>query len=310
MNSSFDSGGQFIWDSTSLKLATTCLRKYRYQMIDGWASLNPSPHLIFGGHYATALEHYHKRVALGESHDTALVGVIEETMVATWTYDRAEDGSLIPETGAPWQSFDSVKTRENLIRTIVWYLEEFGPDDSMQTYILSDGTPAVEYSFKVPLDHGFVYSGHIDRLVTYADEVYVTDNKTTKSAISPYFFRNFDLDIQMSGYTFAGRVIYDLPVKGVIIDAAQIAVGFTRFGRAPTMRSVDQLDEWLEETYDTVARARKAYTDENFPRNLTSCSDYGGCMFREVCSVPRAHRESFLRGNFEKRAPWNPAEPR
>ena len=310
MTESFNSGGQFVWDSTSIKLATTCLRKYQYKLIDGWTSLQPSPHLIFGAHYATALEHYHKLVALGSSEDEAIITVVAEAMTATWEYEKDAEGNPIPETGAPWLSIDSYKSRENLIRTIIWYLDEFGADDSMRTYMLSDGKPAVEHSYKLPIDGNIILSGHIDRLVEYGGDVYVTDNKTTKSAISPYYFRQFDLDIQMSGYTFAGKVIYNLPVKGVIIDAAQIAIGFTRFGRAPTMRSDDQLAEWLDETIETIGRARKAFTDERFPRNLTSCSDYGGCEFREICSVPRAHRQAFLKGSFKKDVPWNPAKPR
>lgn len=306
----FNTGGQYIWDSTSLKLATTCLRKYQYKLIDGWTGLQPSPHLIFGQHYATALEHYHKHIALGVAEDEALYLIVKEVMFNTWSHDYDPEGFPIPETGAPWLSTDQYKTRENLVRTIVWYLDEFGADDAMQTYILSDGKPAVEHSYKLPIDNGIVLSGHIDRLVEYSGDLYVTDNKTTKSAISPYYFRQFDLDIQMSGYTFAGKMIYNLPVKGVIIDAAQIAIGFSRFGRAPTMRSEDQLNEWLDETMGTIETARKAFTEQRFPRNLTSCSDYGGCEFREICSVPRDHRAAFLKGNFNKGIPWNPAVPR
>ena len=46
MNTSFSSGMQFAWDSTSLKLASTCLRKYEYKMIQNWTSLAPSAHLL------------------------------------------------------------------------------------------------------------------------------------------------------------------------------------------------------------------------------------------------------------------------
>ena len=95
-------------------------------------------------------------------------------------------------------------------RPIVWYLEEFR-DDVLVTYIAADGTPAVEFSFSLPVEDGIILTGHIDRLVTYGDDIYVTDNKTTGSTITPRFFRQFDSSLQMSQYTFAGKIIYSQP---------------------------------------------------------------------------------------------------
>ena len=54
---SFDSTGlQWAWDSTSLSNFVTCPRKYFYENLQGWQSEERSVHLIFGGHYASALE--------------------------------------------------------------------------------------------------------------------------------------------------------------------------------------------------------------------------------------------------------------
>lgn len=344
--SPFDaSGAQFAWDSTSIKLAETCLRKYEYKMLQGWQPQRKSVHLLFGGWYASALENYYKAVADGVSAEQALLDIVHETLIATWEYpdcetcegkgkiklsseeiakrwpgesvDWAEDDCEIcdctgklQEGGAPWQSDHNTKTRENLIRTIVWYLDCFGEDDSCQTIILSTGAPAVEHSFKLPVDNGIVLAGHLDRLVEYGGKPYVQDQKTTGSTITPRFFEQFSPDTQMSLYTFAGKAIFNVPVKGVMIDGAQIAVGFTRFERGFTFRDDSQLDEWYDGAMRLIESTRKATQEAVLPMNPSACNNFGGCEFRNICSRAPAFREQFLRADFAKGKIWNPLEAR
>lgn len=311
MNKSFDPEGvQFAWDSTSIKLAETCLRKYYYKMIVGWQPERKSVHLLFGGWYATALESYYKYVAEGMSQDDALAEVVGEALVETWEFETDEAGEPIPNTGAPWQSDHNTKTRENLIRTIVWYIDQFGDDDSCQTLILSNGKPAAEHSFRLEADNGIILSGHLDRLIDYGGKVYIQDQKTTGSTITNRFFDSFNPDTQMSLYTFAGKSIFQLPIKGVMIDAAQIAVGFTRFERGFTFRTDDQLNEWYEHSMYHIERARQATREDYFPMNPSSCGNFGGCEFRHICSKAPSVREQFLKGDFVKGKRWDPLEVR
>lgn len=327
--SPFDaSGAQYAWDSTSIKLAETCLYKYYLKMHAGWGPARKSAHLIFGGHYASALEDYHKAVAEGVDREQAIRDVVHEALIATWEYDTCErcsgTGADVendsechvcegtgnePGSGQPWQSEHNLKTRGNLIRSIVWYLEQFR-DDPCETVILSSGKAAVEYSFKLPVDNDIVLSGHLDRLVTYADHLYVQDQKTTGTTISARFFDGFNPDTQMSLYTFAGKAIFGLPVKGVMIDAAQVAVGFTRFERGFTFRAEDQLQEWYEGAMHTIEAARTATHEGYFPMNPSSCGNYGGCEFRHVCSKSPSVREQFLKGDYVKGEIWNPLRAR
>lgn len=288
-----DLGRQFAWDQTSIKLAEECLYKYKLTMIDGWQSPHRSVHLLFGGWYATALEHFHKHVALGMEREDAVREVVREVLVSTWI------------DGSPWLSDHNTKTRENLIRTIVWYLDQF-EDDACKTIILSDGKPAVEYTFALPVDNDIIFTGHIDRFVEYAGFPYAQDQKTSQNTITPKYFEGFNPDTQMSMYTFAGRIIYNAPVKGVIIDAAQIAVGFTRFERGFTFRTNAQLDEWYDHSMWHIEQARKATLENYFPMNRTSCGNYGGCPFRHACSRSPEVREQFLKADFVQGPKWNP----
>lgn len=321
MNESWKDGVQFVWDSTSISLAQSCLRKYYYKMIEGWVPKRPSVHLRFGAHYATALEHFYKlRHVEGKSYDEALREVVREALLATWEREQlkdeegnplvdAEGNPLLGGDGKPWLSDDPNKTRETLIRTIIWYCEEF-KDDTTQVKLLADGSPAVEHSFMLPVDNGVIFSGHLDRVVEYSGDVYVMDQKTTKAALSAYYFDKYKPHTQMSMYTFAGQAILAAPVKGVIIDAAQIAVGFTRFTRGFTFRTEPELAEWYDSTMFWIVQAQNASREQYFPMNPAACDQYGGCEFRHICSRAPSVRENFLRADFLKTSPWNPAQRR
>lgn len=307
----FDAEGlQFAWDSTSLKIAEECLYKYKLKMIDGWTPRSSSVHLKFGGWYASALESYHKYIAEGMDENEALIEVIGEALIETWEYELDEEGNPIPGTGVPWQSDHNTKTRENLIRTIIWYIDQFGEDDSLHTIKLANGKPAVELSFRMEVDDGLMLCGHLDRFVDYGGKPYITDNKTTGSTISSRYWDQWSPDTQMSLYTYAGKAIFDIPVKGIIIDAAQIAVGFSRFERGFTFRDDAQLQEWYESSMYRIAEVRRATRENYFPMNPGSCDKFGGCQFRHVCSKSPVVREQFLKGDFELGKRWDPLEIR
>lgn len=292
---SFRNGLQFGWDATSIELASTCLRKYQYSMIEGWQPVRKSVHLIFGGLYATALEHFYKHRALGLTQEEALREVIKEAMIKSWNLD--------------FQGH-SAKTRFSLIRAIVWYVEQFGENDNTETYIMADGKPAVELSFQIDIDEDLVLSGHLDRVVKFGDDLYWMDQKTTSTTISSHYFEQFNPHNQFSLYTYAGKAVLHSPIKGGIIDAAQIGAGFVRFERGFTHRSDQQLEEWFSSSRYIIDMARSSTTLGFFPMNLASCGNYGGCPFRAVCARPESVRKNFLKADFEQTRFWDPLEAR
>lgn len=305
---SFDKNGiQFAFDSTTIKVGQACLRKYQYKIIDGWQSLEQSPHLWFGSIYAKALETFHKLRAEGLDIEEATLKVVTDALVSSWEYETDEHGNVVG--GAPYQSTDNNKTRDTLIRSIIWYLDYFR-EDNMTTFIDSHGKAAVEYSFSINVDDGLIFCGHIDRLVEYQGALMVQDQKTTKSALGSYYFNQYAPDTQMSMYTFAGKMIYSAPVKGVVIDAAQVMVGFTRFERGITYRTDSQLNEWYDDTMWHVSRIQQATREQHFPMNPSACSEYGGCEFRKICSLSPDVRQQFLLGAFRKAKRWDPLERR
>ena len=92
-----------------------------------------SVNLRFGQLYHKALESYDQYRASGRGHDEALDLMVLATLAATWT----------PATSSPWHPDHPTKTRDKLIRSIIWYCGTF-QEDAAQTVIFQTRKPAVE----------------------------------------------------------------------------------------------------------------------------------------------------------------------
>lgn len=281
-------GRQWAWNSSTLGPAKECSRKYYYKVRLGLQQKSYNADITFGGHYANALEQYHKnRTEETTTHQMALRGVIRTILQNTW--DKEAD--------KPWESGHNLKTRETLIRSVIWYLDQF-ENDPCHTVQLED-RPAVELPFRFQIADDIWLTGHIDRLIEFAGDHYVQDQKTTGASLGSYYFKRYTPDNQMSLYTVAAEVVWHTPVRGVMIDAAQIAVGFTRFERGFAFRSPDQTSEWLRDAEYHIRETWRA-EEAGWPMNDTACSKFGGCEFRDVCSKSPSVRKEFLGTGFVK----------
>lgn len=291
-------GRQWLWSAHSLDIAETCHRRYYYEVVLNLSTRSENAHALFGILIHEAVEEYEHMINAGLSHGAALLGVVTEALKKTW--DR--------ETDEPKLQYDQLKllpgsahlkTRENLIRTIIWYLED-RKDDPCVTETLADGRAAVELEFSFELDKEVMLRGRMDKIVRYAGEPFVHDVKTTGASISGYYFKRFELDMEMSLYSLAARTVFKSPVNGVLIDAAQIAVGFSRFARAATYRTAEQLAEWIVDTKYHIHMAWEA-KNKGYPMRLSACQKYGGCPFLEVCRRDPRVREAALATGYVER---------
>lgn len=300
---------QFAWDSTSLGYIKQCPRLYQYIMIDGWSPKDESIHLRFGIEYHQAIQEYDIAKAEGVSHEDAIRHATRNLLVRTsdWNVD----------TGTKPGNY---KNRATLLQLTVDYFDNF-KDDAAQTYILENGKAGVELSFKFELDWGpqgvpqpYLLCGHLDRVVDYQNTLFVVDHKTTTTTPTQYFFNQFEPNNQMTLYTLASQIILGAPVKGVIVEAAQILLEQpSRFVRSFTYRTKDQLDEWVGDLHYTLQLAEHYATSNYWPMNDTACDKFGGCKFREVCSKSPSVRTNFLKADFTqlpKEDRWNPLKTR
>ncbi len=290
---------QLAWDSTSYGALKTCPFNYYLSIVLGWQPKKRSIHLTFGLAFHDAMEHYHRLIASGETHAKSLRLVVRAAYFRQLLQDSHD--LAIPE-GMP------AKTPKTLIRTIVWYLDQF-ENDPATTYILTNGKPAVELSFSFPLDDKFSYCGHFDRIAEYNNSLFVTDYKTSKSQLNARYFAQFSPDIQMTGYTLASQIVFEVPAKGIIVDAVQLGVTFSDFSRQIIQRTPSQLEDFLDDLRIDLEIAEIYAKNNSWPMNPKACSHYSGCVFHKVCSHPASVRENFLRADFTKRI-WDPTVSR
>jgi hypothetical protein len=286
------SGEQFLWNASALKDWEKCPRYYQYRWIDRLTG-EESVHLTFGSHYAWALMRYWQLRAEGADREEARDAVVAALLKRTW--ERSNDPD---EPGRPWTpdpAAKSYKDRWTLIRTFVWYLDEFR--DDLPIYTVED-RPAVETQFRIAVDDGNAFVGTLDRVVLYDEHPWVMDQKTTGGYLSPQYFEHYHLDTQMSMYTWAGQAVFPDPVRGVIIDAVQIQAGGSIFGRGLTMRTKSQLEEWYDEAMGNIEAARHATRERKFPRNTQSCDKYGGCLYREICKAAPEVRKTIIKRRY------------
>ena len=296
---------QTVWDSTSIGWFKECAAKYHYQMVLGYDSAAKGIHLYFGGLYAAALERYAHSRANGESHDTATL------RMTRWALENS--GETVDGVFVPWQSNDPIKNRYTLIRSLVWNVED-RLNSAFSTLILSSGKPAVELSFNFAAydiaGETIHLAGHLDEVVETADgQRWIRDDKTTKSALNAQYFKQYTPNNQMSLYSIAAKVVFDVPAQGVLVRAAQIGVNFTRFATAQAPRPKAVLDEWFADTESWITLARSYAEKGHWPMNDKSCGNFGGCPYIRVCSVSPSHRKSWLEQDFVKRK-WNPLDTR
>lgn len=294
------------FDSVMLGLAKECLRKFKYIIIDGWQPNGFAAHLAFGLAYHKALETYDHDRALGASFEEAQINALNFCL----NYGtRDEHGHFQPYDAM--YTREPSKTRDTLLRSVVWYLEAF-KNDVLKTFILKSGKPAVELSFKLNLDlhtpdgEPFMLAGHLDRLVTLNDDFYFTDRKTTKTSITPRFWNQFTPNNQMSLYYTAGQSVLSEPIKGGIIDAVEIGATYCRFKRHTITRTRGQQEEWLNETYYWIGVVQQCATDDHWPMNDKSCGNFGGCPFQIVCARDPKVRDEFLKHEGYHKREWNP----
>ena len=337
-------GLQLVWDTVSSGHLKECPMKYYLHHVENWWEKKPNVHLIFGLIIHSSSEVYCKARAEKKSHDEAVRLAVRHCLQAAGEYASAmvcEDCGYVNRHHTPsdwddgdrtcadcnssnithedkhffhWLSDDKNKNRYTLVRTVVWYLDHY-KESSEKTMILADGSPAVELWFRFELSlvspdgTPYILTGHIDRLTEFAGQEWFQDIKSTKNTISSDFFKKFSPDNQMSFYTAAAKIVFDKPLMGGIIDAAQVAVDFSKFQRGLIQRTPDQISEWLKDIEYWLKQAEQHARDEYWPMNDTACHHYGGCEFRDICNKDPAIRGKKLATHFEQRV-WDPLKKR
>lgn len=293
---------QVAWDSTSISALKECPRKYQLSIMLGYTPAVEAVDLAFGQVYHSAIELYHRERARGESYWEAQKTAIHHALLQTWDY----------KTGRPVEWVHPTKSRFTLIRTLVWYFDQF-EHDPIQTLILANGQPAVEVSFTLKLDYTcgltgepYMLCGRFDRMGVYGDEVVICDYKTTRQTLGDEYFSQWTPNNQMSAYIFAGQVIYPSTIQKVIIDGARVLVTGSEFRRGIVVRTQNQIAEWYADLGFWLHQAEYFAKTNYWPMNDKSCYR---CQFKSICASDPAVREEWLQAKYQRRI-WDPMKRR
>lgn len=310
---------QLYWDSMSLGALKKCPRLYKYWIIDGYQlDAPPNDHLTFGLLFHRATEEYAHARNAGKTHDEGVRIALKTAILQSWDFENKK----------PWTSIEPTKTRKTLLRTIVWYLDNY-ENDPIETMTLPDGSPAVEVGFRIPLTdddedelgddrfrslttgEGYYLCGRLDKIGLWNEKPYIEDRKTTKYQLDDTYFNNYQPDNQMSLYDIAGVIILGTTTYGVIVDAAQVLVNGSRFRRQPIHRYTEQREDWLNDLAMWLHMAETYAVTNQWPQNENGCGfGYNRCQFWKVCSSNPSVRQDLLDSQYTKTRGWNPLERR
>ena len=298
---------QRAWSASSLSVFMKCEFEYYLTYVLGWRG-DDTPAQHFGKLYHESLEDYDRAIMRGASPKEAAIAAVYKAHELTWGKPTIfdEEGKETKRTTPEWTSDDNKRDFFTLVRSIVWYAEKYYNDHYHTIEI--GGKPAIEIPFKIALPmsnpdgDNYLLTGFLDGAVAY-EEIFklVRERKSTGTTISGRFFERFSMDNQANMYTLAGGVMLGEDFHGILYDVCQTAVNFSEYARHEERRTDDQLEEWLDDIMRWIEKAERAAEEKKWVRNLASCGNYGGCVFRDYCSKSPSVRDHFMPLGMEKK---------
>ena len=300
-------------DSSMLSAWRACRRKFYHAHLLSLHPTGKSIHLVAGGAFAAGMEAARRVVFQNlANHRPANNGVLE----AAYKAFAGEWGDFQAAEGSP-------KSFENTFGALEKYLLQYPPEtDEIQPLRRPDGSPAVEYTFAIPLDEApphpetgdpFNFVGRFDLLGTINDLPCIVDEKTT-SSIGFQWDSQWDLRGQFMGYLWAcqqqGYQINTAVIRGIGILKRDI-----KFATSIKQYPQHLIERWYRQlifdvqdivsAYDMHTKDLRVgldYSDQHFRYNFAdSCNAYGGCAYAPLCLAkePEAFEVNYVKHRWD-----------
>jgi CRISPR/Cas system-associated exonuclease Cas4 (RecB family) len=272
-------GNTFKINSSSAEILHTCRKKAYYALERGLRPKEESEAMSFGTAIHKALEAFY-------SSDFSN----GERLITEQELHEAFISAAQPIMHVPAGEKRSV---ENGKKILTKYLETYS-NDPWQTVRDSNGKPMVELKFELPMQEDIVLHGQIDCLLQNREsgEIVVCDHKTA-STLGVDFFNRIKPNLQFSVYAWAARQL-GFPVSKVMVNGIQVAKTKTEFVRVFTNRDAEDDLEMRDSITDAIRLYTNAKNTNVWAINSASCSHYGGCSYRDICSLSTAYRETAI----------------
>lgn len=284
---------------SSILLTAVCPTKFLYQYCLNLSPSSKSVHLHAGGAFAHAIETVRKSFYLQNKTLDICIYDGWRALIDYWgDYDEV-----------PTEGSGSYKDFYNVSAALFDYFRNYNPEsDHIQPFRKHDGSPAVEFTFSIPLPimhptsgEPLIYAGRCDMIGQYQNSICIVDEKTSYMFPSDWS-KNFSMRGQFIGYTWAARhfgIKADMcVVRGIAIQQKSI-----KHLEAILTFPSWQIERWQGEMLRKVQYLVDCWNAQDFPLNYGSeCSSYSGCPMMDLCqsSSPEAWLDTFAVRK------WNP----
>lgn len=304
-----------FWDPSALDSFARCGYYGDATMNQGWH--NDASALWWGTLVHEVFEYYDLLRLEGRPKEECFDLVVRKALGASAVFDGDK---WYPH---PMSKADRNRGREQIVRAVVWYIEEHHDNPFGRPYAFPDGTPGVELPvgpIELPLESPdgdpYMLCGRMDGVCYGArDTLWVRERKSTASTLSTKVYMRYSPGIQTDTYDLACSLLYpELDIKGVLLEALQTGVTIARFGFMPFERNDEYRNEHLRDICRIIkvaedeARYMHEHPKEEWPRRKSSCTLYGACSFAKYCRMNPNERMTLMKGQLKRGPQWNPLE--
>ncbi len=297
---------------SSLDLIQTCKRKAFYALEMRLKSKFPQEALIFGKAVHSAMEVWYctsrdqRQRSSGACDDTQAQMLQGGEFKSHGSCPRCSAVFAFLQTGQELGDLDASDKRSlaNGVDILNNYFDE-RIKDPYQVLTDSKG-PLIERSCEIKLfssDTLDVYfHGTIDMIVvdSLTSQIIICDHKTT-SALGKEFFNKIKPNFQNTGYYLLAKEVLDVKADLFMINGIQVA----KLKRDSNKQFV-KIDGWeIEEFFLAIHRACLEYQEclksAQWPMTAPGpCSNYGGCLYHDLCDIPPSLRENVMKMSYIK----------
>jgi ATP-dependent exoDNAse (exonuclease V) beta subunit len=216
------------------------------------------------------------------------------------------------------ENIDSERSIENGYVVLQNFMRRFPPKEDYLKTIEVGGKLGVEQGFSVMLSEEVVFSGRIDRLALWEEELVIEDWKTSRYVGSGYIV--LKPNDQFTGYAFGASDILGKAVKTIFITQIGTYVKKQRkeggkvirlteddervdLVRVTTTRTEEDYEDWKERLLRTANKIAFAEKGDYWPMQPHSCPSFQGCEYLPLCSAQSNARES-IADTFFKKDEW------
>lgn len=264
-------------DNSMLSDYKRCPTIWRYKYLDKLVKEDKSVHLHVGAVFAYGLEvtrraYYEHKLR----PDDAIAFGLYNLTIAYGNFEPPEK---------------SLKTFERTFFALIDYFIQYPLEDDIIKPVFFGNNHGIEFNFAVPLpvknpDTGeaLLYVGRFDMLAERNGSLFGEDDKTA-SQLGPSWVKQWELDSQFTGYTWA-MAQYGYNLVGFIVRG--IAFLTYDIGHAQTIvyRPKWMVQEWLENTCRIIQSMIHDYQTQTYLKALdkSACASYSGCQYHTLCA--------------------------